>query len=306
MSGPAASPRRVRDAAVAAAKINLFLAVTGRRPDGYHDLVSVAAPLAWGDRLEAEPADEPSVLLECDDPAVPTGADNLVVKAAEAFRSAAGWRGGVRFRLAKSIPMGAGLGGGSSDATAALRLLNRLTPEPLAEDALAAVAASVGSDCPLFLAGGPVVMRGRGERIERLSAEAARRLSGRRLVVFKPGFGVATAWAYGRLAADPGAGYLPAEEAERRVATWIANPSAPAERLLFNGFEPAVFAKFPALPLVLERLRERLALEPRMSGSGSACFALLPEGGGPTAGLVAAEIRRAWGPGAWCVETTIG
>ena len=92
------------------AKLNLFLAVTGRRPDGYHDLVSVVAPLAWGDDLSAHPSGDGGDRLTCDDPALPVGATNLILKAAAAFRAAGGKAPGLAFRLAKRIPVGAGLG----------------------------------------------------------------------------------------------------------------------------------------------------------------------------------------------------
>ena len=146
----------------APAKINLFLAVTGRRPDGYHDLVSVVATLDWGDRLRAHPQDTPQV--ECSVPGIPLGEDNLVMKAARAY-AAAGGKGSARFVLKKELPMGAGLGGGSSDAVAALTALERLSPAPLGPEVIRSVAAGLGSDCPLFLSSGPVIMRGRGERL---------------------------------------------------------------------------------------------------------------------------------------------
>ena len=100
------------------AKINLFLAVTGRRADGYHELVSVVAPLTFGDELTVEtgemrPESGEQFSLECDDPQVPVDGSNLVLKAAEAFATATGWKAAVRFRLAKRIPVGAGLGGGT-------------------------------------------------------------------------------------------------------------------------------------------------------------------------------------------------
>jgi 4-diphosphocytidyl-2-C-methyl-D-erythritol kinase len=289
------------------AKINLYLAVTGRRADGYHDLVSVAAPLDFGDQLTAEVTGRKSkgdsrYTVECDDPEVPPCGDNLVVKAAEAFAEVTGWKEPVAFRLAKRIPMGAGLGGGSSNAVAALLALNQLSGARLGREALAALAARLGSDCPLFLPGGPVVMRGRGERVEPLPAAAARRLRGRRVLLFKPAsLAVGTAWAYARLAAaaeaapaaggTPGA-YLSAMEAERRLTAWI-DGNAGAEELLFNNMEPVVFRKFVALPALSERLRDRFGLAPRLSGSGSACFALL-SADAPVEAITAA-IREAWG-----------
>ena len=176
-----------------------------------------------------------------------------------------------------------------------------------------ALAAQVGSDCPLFLPGGPVLMRGRGEQVGSLPAAAAARLRGRRVLLFKPNFAIRTAWAYERMAACAGAsaaataradksapgaarapaGYLPAAEAERRLAAWIAG-NAGAEELLFNNLEPVVFRKFIALPALLERLHTRFGLAPRMSGSGSACFVLLSDDA-PVEEIIG-SVREAWGP----------
>jgi 4-diphosphocytidyl-2-C-methyl-D-erythritol kinase len=298
-------------AAAAPAKLNLFLAVTGRRADGFHDLVSIAAPVELGDTLTVALHTEPGdgrreagekFSIACNDASVPIDGSNLVLKAANAFVAATGWRGGAKFTLEKRIPTGAGLGGGSSDAVAALRALNTLADAPLAAPALAEITARLGSDCALFLPGGPVVMRGRGERVAPLPAAVAARLRGRRVLIFKPGFGIATPWAYARLAARP-ENYLPAAEAEARLAAWFGDESATAEKILFNSFEAIAFAKFIALPTLLDRLRADFALAPRMSGSGSACFAFLPDAA-PVAAITRA-IRAAWGESAFVAETRI-
>ncbi|MDP3073613.1 MAG: 4-(cytidine 5'-diphospho)-2-C-methyl-D-erythritol kinase [Opitutaceae bacterium] len=285
----------------APAKLNLYLAVTGRRADGFHDLVSVVSQTDFGDTLRIEPA--AGFSLTCDDPAVPADESNLVLKAARAFAAATGWRGGAKFALTKRIPAGAGLGGGSSDAVAALRGLNQLAGEPLGAGELERLAAQLGSDCPLFLQAGPVVLRGRGERIAALPVAAARRLTGRRVLVFKPDFGIATPWAYARLAAAAPASYRPAAEAETRLAAWIAEVQAPAEKLLFNNMEPPAFAKFLALPALLAELRVTFGLQPRMSGSGSACFALL--GADTDAVPIVAAVRAAWGGSAFVTEARL-
>jgi len=287
------------------AKLNLFLAVTGRRADGFHDLVSVAAPLTFGDTLHAEPA--ATFSLRCDEPGVPLDEGNLILRAARAFREAAPGSAvsGAAFRLEKRIPMGAGLGGGSSNAVAALRLLNRLAgvPAALGPDAQFAAAARLGSDCPLFLHDGPVIMRGRGERLEALPPGAAARIRGRRVLVFKPSFGIATPWAYARLAALAPRSYLPAAEAEARLAAWLSSGTAPLEELLFNTLETPAFGKFLALPVLLERLQREFGLVPRMSGSGSACFALLPAGLDPAP--LRRVIREAWGESAFVTEAAL-
>lgn len=282
------------------AKVNLFLAVTGRRADGFHDLVSVAAPLDFFDELEVGPA-RAGFTLACDDPLVPTDGGNLVLKAATAFAAATGWRGGAAFRLKKHIPMGAGLGGGSGNAVTAVRLLETMADIRLPEEKRGELVAGLGSDCPLFLKNAPAVMRGRGERIEFLPEAAVTRLCPWRVLLFKPSFGVPTAWAYGRMAAR-GTDYVPVPEAEARLATWIAG-TAPAGELLFNNMEAAVFEKYVALPALLGKLRREFGVAAAMSGSGSACFALLPDNF--DAAPVVELIRRCWGPSAFIREARV-
>jgi 4-diphosphocytidyl-2-C-methyl-D-erythritol kinase len=289
----------------APAKLNLFLAVTGRRADGFHDLVSLVAPLDLGDTLHAEAA--PSFSLTCDDPALACDDSNLVLKAAAISAAAAGKPaiGGAKFFLEKRIPVSAGLGGGSSDGVAALKAMAQLAGGRIAPAALPELAAQLGSDCPLFLYDRPVVLRGRGERVAPVPAPALARLRGRRVVVFKPGFGVATAWAYGQLAAaaDQAGTYLRETDAEGRLSRWIADEVAPAEELLFNTMEPPVFAKFLALPTLLEQLQRDFGLAARMSGSGSSCFAFLRNDTPVTA--VFAAIRAAWGESAFVIEARL-
>jgi 4-diphosphocytidyl-2-C-methyl-D-erythritol kinase len=212
--------------------------------------------------------------------------------------------------------MGAGLGGGSSDAVAALLGLNRLAERPLATGPLTEIAARLGSDCPLFLQEGPTLMRGRGEHIAPLPPPAATRLRGRRVLIFKPAFGISTPWAYGRMVARDRARrdfltvreditsriYLPPTEAEARLKTWLAS-DRPAEALLYNNMERVAFEKFTALPALLTRIEQRFGVVARMSGSGSACFALLGEDT-PAAPLTEA-IRADWGASAFVTETRI-
>ncbi len=292
------------------AKINLFLAVTGRRADGFHDLVSVAAPLDFGDELRvgneelgagSQTPDGGKITLECDDAAVPVDGSNLILKAAAAFAAATDWKGGASFRLTKRTPLGAGLGGGSSNAVAALRALNQLAGGLLDERRLTEVAATLGSDCALFVKNAPVVMRGRGERVEQLADAAAVRLRGRRVLVFKPSFGISTPWAYRRMVAR-GSDYVSTAEAEARLAAWM-NGAAAAEELCFNNLEPAAFGKFIALPVLLEKLRRQFGVTARMSGSGSACYALLREDFATVP--VVACIRESWGPAAFVQEARI-
>lgn len=288
------------------AKLNLYLAVTGRRADGFHDLVSVVAPLGFGDELQVElrpgGGAEPRFTLACDAPGVPLDGTNLVLQAAQAFAAATGWDGAVHFRLQKRIPTGAGLGGGSSNAVAALRALDRLAGTALPAERLESLAAGLGSDCALFLRPGPVIMRGRGEQVEDLPADAAERLRGRRVIVFKPSFGIATPWAYGRMVAR-GTDYIARNEAEAALARWLADKTAPAATLLANNMQPAAFEKYIALPLLLARLRREFGAATLMSGSGSACFALMDDPAPEPA--IAARIRECWGEQAIVAATAL-
>lgn len=255
------------------------------------------------DTLRVTPA--PSFALTCSDPELPADENNLVLKAARALAAATGWKGGAAFELEKRIPSGAGLGGGSSDAVAALRALNQLVESSrrLSVENLTTIAADLGSDCPLFLRDEPVVMRGRGERLSPLPASAVARLRGRRVVVFKPGFSISTPWAYGQLVAGAPGSCCPPVEAEARLNAWLDNPAAPAEELLFNNMEPPAFAKFVALPVLFHELERRFGLRPRMSGSGSACYALVREDA-DVAGILAA-VREAWGESVFATEARL-
>ncbi len=284
------------------AKLNLFLAITGRRADGFHDLVSVAAPLAFGDDLRVTlMPEEKGFSLECDEAAVPVDDSNLILKAAVAFAQAAAWKHGAHFQLTKRIPMGAGLGGGSSNAVAALRALNRLAGGALDEAQLTEIAAGLGSDCVLFLKNAPVVMRGRGERVDVLPVAAAARVRGRRVLVFKPSFGISTPWAYKRMIAR-GSDYLPVAEAEAKLAAWMSGV-APVEDLAFNNMELAAFEKYLALPVLLADLRARFGVTAQMSGSGSACYALLDDAF--VVGPLVERVRECWGDTIFMQETRL-
>jgi len=301
----------------APAKLNLFLAITRRRSDGFHNLVSLAVPLDFGDELELRlieaGADTTRLVLEGvgDTTEVPSGADNLVLRAATAFREASGFSRPVEFVLKKQVPVGAGLGGGSSDAVAALRGLNTLAAEEgcaLDEKTLSTLAAKLGADCAFFAHGQPAIMRGRGEIIEPLSEIATRRLCARQLFVCKPAFGVSTAWAYREMSqSSDGCFYLAEDEAEQLCAQWIKSGTEheQPELLTFNNMKPVVFRKYPALPVLAAVFRKRFGLTLRMSGSGSACFTFLPEETSrPDTNATLPEqlnecVREFWGPSAF-------
>ena len=162
-----------------------------------------------------------------------------MLKASAAFRRCRELPFGVRYRLVKRIPVGAGLGGGSSNAAAVLRALNSIVADPLPEKDLWAIGSELGSDVPLFLNNSPAIIRGRGERIEPLPTMAADRLSGKRVLLIKPEFSIETGWAYGRLAANPPY-YASSGQSEKKLSRWLES-SQGVEKLLFNSFRSRFF-----------------------------------------------------------------
>jgi 4-diphosphocytidyl-2-C-methyl-D-erythritol kinase len=281
------------------AKINPYLAVTGKRADGFHELVSVVSPVSVGDTLEVT-ATRSGFALTCDDPDLPTDGSNLVMKAAEVFRQRSGWSGGAEFHLRKVLPAGAGLGGGSSDAVAALRALNRLAGNPLDAAAIHAAAAEVGSDCPLFLADETVVMTGRGENVQR-DRVLADRLRGRSVLICKPNFGINTTWAYGEMARRAPDAYRAPAAANRDLQRW-QDPATAIDDLGFNSFTKVVGSKFPAIPVMVSQLAARFDLKLHLSGSGSACFGWWEEQYDFTA--IAAYLQEGWGDTIWIAQAT--
>ena len=280
------------------AKLNLSLAITGRRADGFHELISLVAPIALADTLTLD-VGRP-LGLTCDDASLPVDGSNLVLKAAAAYVKRRPSAPTGHFHLTKKVPHGAGLGGGSSDAAAALRLLDQASGDPLGLEVLETLAAEVGSDCPFFVRGQAAVMRGRGERLEILPLAARAALAGRKVVLVKPPFGVPTPEAYALLA--KAGKYRPAAQAEAELAAWIAQPAADPSAL-GNDLAAPVFAKYLALPVGLESFRRATGVNWQMTGSGSACFAFVSDGFDHA--RLRADVRRAWGPGAWVEETVI-
>jgi len=280
------------------AKLNLSLAITGRRADGFHELISLVAPIALADTLTLD-VGRP-LGLTCDDASLPVDGSNLVLKAAAAYVKRRPSAPTGHFHLTKKVPHGAGLGGGSSDAAAALRLLDQASGDPVGLEVLETLAAEVGSDCPFFVRGQAAVMRGRGERLEVLPLAARAALAGRKVVLVKPPFGVPTPEAYALLA--KAGKHRPAAQAEAELAAWIAQPAADPSAL-GNDLAAPVFAKYLALPVGLESFRRATGVNWQMTGSGSACFAFVSDGFDHA--RLRADVRRAWGPGAWVEETVI-
>lgn len=284
------------------AKVNLMLSVHGRRPDGFHELTSLMVALKFGDTLTIQTRDSGEDVLCCSDPAVPSGPENLVLRAASAFRDRSKRAVYFEFHLKKRIPMGAGLGGGSSNAVAALSGMNQLLGEPLDKKTLQELAAELGSDCPFFIDAKPAWIYGRGERIEPLDVALCKQLQGMSLVLFKPNFSVSTAWAFARLAANAAGNYRPEPVDTNGLEDSIR--AGALDALLYNTFEKPVGNKYLAIPTLLDQLRAAGVLC-MMSGSGSSCFAL-PEYRNVRSEQIREMVSNAWGENVFCVETSIG
>jgi 4-diphosphocytidyl-2-C-methyl-D-erythritol kinase len=280
------------------AKLNLSLAITGRREDGFHELISLVVPIGLADTLTLD-VSRP-LGLSCDDASLPVDGANLVLKAAAAYEKRRSSAPTGHFHLTKKVPHGAGLGGGSSDAAAALRLLDQASGDPLGLEVLETLAAEIGSDCPFFVRGQSAIMRGRGERLEILPVAARTALAGRKVVLLKPPFGSPTPEAYGLLA--KAGKYRPAAQAEAELAAWLAQPSSDPS-VLGNDLTAPVFAKYLALPVGLASFLQSAGLKGQMTGSGSACFAFVSDRFDHA--RLREAVRRAWGPGAWVEETVI-
>jgi 4-diphosphocytidyl-2-C-methyl-D-erythritol kinase len=243
------------------AKINLGLEVLGRRPDGYHEIRTLFQSVDFHDEIEFEEAGPGVLSLEGDDPSVPWDERNLIHRAALVLRGQAGREPGVRIRVRKRIPAGAGLGGGSSNAAVTLLALNRLWRVGLGRSGLQALAARLGSDVAYFLEGGLCLGEGRGERLSPL--EDLPRLYG---VIVLPPVVSLTAEVYRR--------FRPSLTSRVRVSKMNRFLRSREIGSLENRLESTVFRLYPQLKDIKRFFRSRGAALSLVTGSGSAVFGL--------------------------------
>ena len=248
------------------AKVNLCLHVVGRRPDGYHELRTIFQAISLHDTLTVSltptRAAGASITLETNDSELPLGADNLVVRALHAIRADLDLRGSLHARLEKRIPVARGLGGGSSDAAAALIGALRLAKKKLPLDRLMAIAAGLGADVPFFLFGGRALAVNRGDEIYPLPDAPKRAI----VVVSPKGIGVSTRDAYQ---------WVSQELTNRAKAHNIWGFCAlcwSRSGALSNDFEKPVFDRHPRLGEIRAGLLRRGAADAALAGSGSAVF----------------------------------
>jgi 4-diphosphocytidyl-2-C-methyl-D-erythritol kinase len=265
---------------LAPAKINLSLRVLGRRSDGFHEIETLITPISLCDEIEIQK--KPSRIdFSCDDPSVPSGEDNLVVRAAKTFFQRTEIKAGVSIKLHKKIPHGAGLGGGSSDAASTLLALNELFNAKMPRDALAKMAENIGSDVPFFVFESAALCRGRGELItpQKLNNQFS-------ILLLKPGFGVSAASAYQDW-----------QGSRELLGVNYAAQEFCAHRLI-NELERSVFQKFVFLAQLKHWLLNQLEVGAAlMSGSGSTVFSLLKDP--QDAAALAERAKRKLDPNLW-------
>lgn len=248
----------------APAKVNLFLEVLARRADGYHEITTLMVAVSLFDTLEFKEDHSGDIRLSADHPLLPTGSENLIVRAAALLRQRVGVDRGVQIRLKKRIPLAAGLAGGSTDAAATLIGLNRLWGLRLSAADLTTLGAEVGSDVPFFLHTPAAWCTGRGERVEPVVLGAALWF-----VLVCPPTGLSTAEVYRGVVVPES----PCSGDEMRQAVREGRVQAIGD-LLHNRLQPAAERLCPAVGEMLSRLATLNAVGRLMSGSGSTLYAL--------------------------------
>jgi 4-diphosphocytidyl-2-C-methyl-D-erythritol kinase len=244
------------------AKVNLCLHVLGKRPDGYHELRTIFQAISLHDTLELSFAPKPGITLESNDASLPAGPENLVYRAIEAIACEIGFRGGIHARLEKRIPVARGLGGGSSDAAAALIGMLRLTKAKVHLPRLMEIAAGLGADVPFFLFGGRALAVNRGDEIYPLPDASPRTI----LVVSPHEIGVSTKDAYQWVSAELTRLAKPNRIWGFCALCWSRQGS------VANDFESPVFSRHPRLGEIRAGLLKRGAADAALAGSGSAVF----------------------------------
>jgi len=277
------------------AKLNLTLKVLGQRPDGYHDIDSVFHTISLHDQLTISSRKDGRIILKCSDPSLPTDGSNLAYRAAVTLRELAIKKYpdkkllGVTIALKKNIPVGAGLGGGSSDAAAVLLGLKKLWKlDKISPAALKKAAASLGSDVPFFLSGGTAHVTGRGEKVRPVSCK-----KGYHFVLVYPGFPVSTAWAYKnfkKIKNELTKGHKFSKMLLKSCGS--GKPAVDISRFFINDLEPAVIPAHPSISKVKADLLKAGALSSMMSGSGSSVFGLFPGPG--SAKSAYSKISQIW------------
>lgn len=245
------------------AKLNIRLKVTGRRPDGYHELVSLMVPVRLYDHIELASGKTSGITLSCQGLPVPENEENLIVRAVQAFCSRTRRQQNFSIKLTKNIPVSAGLGGGSSNAACTLSALNIMASNPLSFQDLEKIALSLGADVPFFLHNRPCIARGIGEILE-----PVKNWPKFWYVIVKPPISVSTAWAYGNLKLE-----LTTDEYSF-ILHYLATERLKLADILENDLETVTAKHFPVINAIKEALNSAGAEGALMSGSGPSVFGI--------------------------------
>ncbi len=252
----------------APAKINLSLDITGKLDNGYHSLEMILQTISLKDEIVLEKQNE-GISIECNQPLVPLDDSNICYKAARIFFLKTGIQGGVKIKIDKKIPIGAGLAGGSTNAAAALKGLNALYDARLSGEELISLGLQCGSDVPFCLVGGTCLARGIGEKLSPLPA-----LRGVHAVLIMPDFSVSTAWVYQNYRMDDPVRH-PNTQA---ILSAIQTGDIPGvAREMKNVLESVTAVKYPEIEGIKRDLKNRGALGSMMSGSGPSVFGLFSD-----------------------------
>jgi 4-diphosphocytidyl-2-C-methyl-D-erythritol kinase len=246
---------------LAPAKLNIRLKVTGRRADGYHELVSIMVPVGLFDHIELEFIRLRRIMLSCQGFSVPNNKENLVYRAASVFFSKTGTPRGISIKLTKNIPVSAGLGGGSSDAAFILKGLNEIGSNSFGPKALADLAVGLGADVPFFLLNRPCIVRGIGDILEPIE-----KWPKFWYVIVKPPLDVSTAWVYGNLKLKLTKGEY------QYIVNWLRKGCFEIRHILENDLETVTASHFPVIATIKRRLLDVGAEGALMSGSGPSVF----------------------------------
>ncbi len=245
------------------AKVNLRLEILKRREDGYHELRTLLQKISLHDTLHFSLKKEKGVSINTDHPKLPIGKDNLVYKAAQSMLKVSDYKGGVCIEIEKRIPLGAGLGGGSSNAATALKALNQLLKMDLSKRELMGMGLEIGADVPFFFLEGGAIGSGIGEQLKK------KELPILWYVLIYPDFEVSTRWAYQNFV-------LTNQRIHFNLHKFLETPEG-ISRILLNHLEEVVSKKYPQIDVMKKILFSAGALGSLMTGSGPTVFGIFPE-----------------------------
>ena len=245
------------------AKVNLRLEILKRREDGYHELRTILQKISLHDTLHFFLKKEKGVSITTDHPKLPVGKDNLVFRAAQSVLKVSGYKGGIHIEIEKRIPLGAGLGGGSSNAATTLKAMNQLLKMDLSKRELMEMGLEIGADVPFFFLEGAAIGLGIGERLKKIKLPILY------FVLIYPNYEVSTRWAYQNFV-------LTNQRIHFNLHKFLKTPEG-ISHILFNHLEEVVSRKYPQIDVMKKILLSAGALGSLMTGSGPTVFGIFPE-----------------------------